>query len=194
LRTLQSFLLVGVVCAATAAILPGCGSTPASTSSEAGAPGAAGATSHAGAGGATGTAGAAAGGAPALVGDAARGKIAYNAPVVGAPTGTPGAVCYSCHGVMGEGMLGPNITFATGTALGSGIGGWTEQQFHDAVRKAVWKDGTPLCMFMVAVPATGVGSASDQDIADIYAYLMSVPPVTTPLQGSYCATGSPTGK
>jgi cytochrome c553 len=143
--------------------------------------------------GATGIAGAGIAGAPALVGDAARGKIAYNAPIAGSPASAPGGACYTCHGVAGEGMYGPNITFATGTTLGSGIGGWTEQQFHDAVRNAVYKDGTPLCVLMVKVPATGAGSASDQDIADIYAYLMSVPPFT-PQQGDYCPTGSATGK
>jgi hypothetical protein len=91
-------------------------------------------------------------------------------------------------------MHGPNITFATGAVLGSGIGGWTEQQFHGALRDGVWRDGTPLCLLMAKVPANGAASVSDQDIADIYAYLMSVPPVTSPQQGDYCPSGSATGR
>jgi len=129
-----------------------------------------------------------------LVGDATRGKVAYNAPAFGSQISAPGGACYTCHGATGQGEHGPNLTFATGTAFGSGIGGWTGQQFHDAVRNAVYQDGTPLCALMARVPATGAASASDQDIADIYAYLMSVPPVTTPRQGDYCPTGSATGK
>jgi cytochrome c553 len=127
------------------------------------------------------------------VGDITRGKAAYNAPAAGSAPTAPGGACYTCHGSAGQGEHGPNITAATGTALGGGIGGWTEQQFHDAVRLAVYKDGTPLCALMVKVPATGAASASDQDIADMYAYLMSLN-APTPLQGDYCPTGSATGK
>jgi len=117
-----------------------------------------------------------------------------NAPFIGGPPTARGGACYTCHGIAGEGLHGPNITFATGASFGTGIGGWTEQQFHGAVRDGVWKDGTPLCLLMAKVPATGPASASDQDIADIYAYLMSVPPVMRQQPGDYCPLGSPTGK
>jgi cytochrome c553 len=123
-----------------------------------------------------------------LVGDITRGKAAYNSPPVGAPAASPGGACYSCHGVAGEGAGGPNITGATGTALGSGIGGWTEQQFHDAVRLAKNRNGARLCALMAAFSATGAASVSDQDIADLYAYLMSLN-VATVQPGTYCPNG-----
>jgi hypothetical protein len=170
---------------AAAAALPGCGSSDSGgTGAAAGAPGAAGAA------GGPGAAGAAAAGAPGLLpGDVTRGMTAYNAPAAGAALTAPGGACYTCHGSAGQGEHGPNITFAMGTTLGGGIGTWTFQQFHDAVRLGKNKDGSALCALMAPVPATGPASASEQDITDIYAYLKSVPPSTTALQGDYCPTG-----
>jgi hypothetical protein len=191
LRTLQSFLLVGVVCAATAALLPGCGSTDSGTSG-----GGAGAATT-GAAGSTGTAGAATGaaGAPAaLVGDATRGAAAFVSKS-----------CNTCHGdnssvppqpIAGAGSTsqGPNITGTKFAGLGGGIGAWTESQFHDAVRLQKNIDGKQLCALMLPFPAVpdpavpGSVGVSDQDIADLYVFLEKQM-ATMALQGGYCPTG-----
>jgi hypothetical protein len=194
LRTLQSFLLVSVVCAATAAILPACGSSDSGTTggTAGAATGAAGATGTAGAAAGTGTAGAGAGTAGAsgtLVGDATRGAALYTSKT-----------CNSCHGdnstvppqpILGAGSLAPNITGSKFAGLGGGIGNWTEAQFHDAVRLAKNIDGTQLCILMQPFPATagttpGSVGVSDQDIADLYVFL-EAQMATMALQGSYCA-------
>jgi cytochrome c553 len=184
LRTLQSFLLVGVVCTA-AALLPGCSSSDPATTGGAGAPGAGGATGGAGAGTAgAGTAGGGAAGSAPLVGDATRGKAAMTSKS-----------CNSCHGEDGSGMAaaGPNITGSKLPGLGGGIGNWTEAQFHDAVRLAKNIDGKQLCLLMAPFPAMPTGmpgsiGVSDQDIADLYVYL-EAQMATMALQGGYCPTG-----
>lgn len=187
MRTLQSFLLVSVVCAATAALLPGCGTSDAGTTS--GAAGAA--TGGAGAPGAAGAPTGAAGAPATLVGDATRGQALYVSKT-----------CNSCHGdsttvppaaIPGAGSLGPNITGSKLPGLGGGIGTWTEAQFHDAVRLAKNINGTQLCFEMIAFPAAANGTpgslgVSDQDIADLYVYL-EAQMATVALQGSYCPTG-----
>jgi mono/diheme cytochrome c family protein len=157
LRTLQSFLLVGVVCAAAAA-LPGCGSSGSGGPSAAGgAPGAAGAAGA----GTAGAAGAAAGAASSIPtfgpGNATNGATLYNDLTV---------ACNSCHGTMGEGGIGPNITFST-TA---GIGTWTEAQFYTIVRFAKARSGMTVCTTMAPFP---VAKLSDAGINDIWAYLMT---------------------
>lgn len=106
-----------------------------------------------------------------LTGDATKGAVAY------AKTPTS---CNSCHGNNGEGSLGPNISNST-TA---GIGGWTQAQFHDAVRNGKAKNGMQLCMFMAPVTAKDM---SDQEIADIWAFLKTKTS-DAPMAGSYCGT------
>jgi hypothetical protein len=191
LRTLQSLLLVSVVCAATAAILPGCGtSDPGTTGGTAGA-------ATTGTAGSTGTAGAATGGAgapAALVGDKTRGAAAFVSKS-----------CNTCHGdtsstppqpIAGAGVpsQGPNITGSKFAGLGGGIGAWTEPQFHDAVRLGKNIDGKQLCALMLPFPAVpdpavpGSVGVSDQDIADLYVFL-EAQMATMALQGAYCPTG-----
>lgn len=86
--------------------------------------------------------------------------------------------CNTCHADKGAGAMGPNIS----GSKTSGIGNWTEPQFHEAVRNAKNRKGASLCALMLAFPANLV---SDQDIADIYAYLIANP-VETAMAGSYC--------
>ena len=165
MKALSRFALVCTLGAALAALTSACGSSddPAPT-------GAAGAAA-AGAPATAGAAGSASAGAPAaLVGDATKGATLYANTILS---------CNSCHGANGQGELGPNITLST-TA---GIGSWTYAQFHDAVRLAKDKDGTKLCAQMVAFEEK---YASEQDIADIYAFLKSKPAVDTVQRGTYC--------
>lgn len=100
------------------------------------------------------------------------------------PDATKGAkhyadLCASCHGPDAAGNQGPNITMS----VTNGIGSWTAQQFHDAVRLGKDKDGTALCSFMTIFLPSDV---DDQGITDIYAYLNTKPKVEVPNKGSYC--------
>ena len=106
-----------------------------------------------------------------LVGNATNGKVVY--------TDAKNGACDSCHGPTAAGMLGPNITLS----VANGIGSWTQQQFHDAVRLGKNKDGTMLCAQMLPFEEKYV---SEQGIADLYAYLKSLPVVDVHQQGTYC--------
>ena len=64
--------------------------------------------------------------------------------------------CVSCHSADAAGKEGPNITMS----MTAGIGSWTYQQFHDAVRLGKDKDGTQLCPFMTPFPETSTISRS----------------------------------
>ena len=161
MRTLQRFTTVCFIGAAFAALISACGSsdaTPPTGGAGAGTAGAqtagaAGAVAAAGAG----TAGAGTAGGSGLTGNAANGMTLYSATTVG---------CSACHGTMGEGLLGPNIT-GSKTA---GIGNWTQTQFHDAVRSGKDKSGAQLYFLM---PPLDAATISDQGIADVYAFLMT---------------------
>lgn len=106
----------------------------------------------------------------------ARGKYLYTA-----------AGCGSCHGGNGHdsaptGGLGletpfgvfrvPNITPDPAT----GIGTWRLADFHRAMRDGVGPDGRYL---YPAFPYPSFTRMSDSDIADLYAYLMSLPAMAT---------------
>jgi len=67
-------------------------------------------------------------------------------------------------------FYGPNITPDKTT----GIGNWTEDQFKRALRQGINEHGA--YMFPV-FPFTSFTDITDQDASDLYAYLMSVPPV-----------------
>ncbi len=85
---------------------------------------------------------------------------AGGAPLAGGrPLATPFGVIFS-----------PNITPDRTT----GIGGWSEAQFHRALREGIGRDGQYLFPVFPYPAFTGM---SDQDIGDVYAYLMSRPPV-----------------
>jgi Cytochrome c len=178
LRTLQRFATVCFIGAAAAALITACSSTDAAPPPTGGAgaaqavAGAAGA--HAAGAGNTAGAGGSSAGAPAtLIGDPTRGATAFK---------MTSAACDSCHGTMGEGSSGPNISGST-TA---GIGMWSQTQFHDAVRLGKNRTGGMLCNLMA--PAT-VANVSDQAIADIFAWLQSIKGQDTKVIGAFCAAG-----
>lgn len=88
-------------------------------------------------------------------------KKAGGAPLAGGPAlVTPFGTFY-----------GPNITPDPST----GIGNWTEAQFKRALRQGINAHGDD--MFPV-FPFTSFTNMTDADAGDLYAYLMSVPPVT----------------
>lgn len=87
--------------------------------------------------------------------------------------------CASCHGADAAGSEGPNLTFSTN----AGIGTWTYQQFHDAVRLTKAPDGSLLCVFMSRFAERDV---SEQSLQDIYTFLRSRPIVDKVNRGRYC--------
>lgn len=116
--------------------------------------------------------------APAWAADEAavkRGELLFNA-----------ADCTACHtDVKGGGkplaggrpldtpfgrFYGPNIT----PDKENGIGGWSEAQFRRALREGLDDDGDYL---FPVFPYTSFTGMTDQDIADLYAYLQTRPPV-----------------
>ena len=91
--------------------------------------------------------------------------------------------CGGCHGEPSPaGGLGldtpfgrfnvPNIT----PDKTHGIGGWSEADFRTALRKGIGPDGSYL---FPVFPFTSFTAMSDADIADLYAYVMSLPPAPT---------------
>jgi mono/diheme cytochrome c family protein len=98
-----------------------------------------------------------------------------------------GADCVSCHtDVKHDGkplaggralatpfgtFYGPNITPDPAT----GIGKWTEADFHRALRFGIAPGAEQLFPVFPFASFTGM---TDQDISDLYAYLMAQPPVT----------------
>jgi cytochrome c553 len=107
-------------------------------------------------------------GASAIVGDATRGEAVYQQ-----------VACYSCHGQNAAGNGGPNIT----PSKTAGIGAWTYQQFHDAVRFGKAPNGSTLCAFMVPFFESDL---SERSIQDVYAFLNTKPAVDVVNKGTYC--------
>lgn len=70
-------------------------------------------------------------------------------------------------------FYGPNITPDRAT----GIGTWSEADFHRALRDGIGKNGQYL---YPVFPFTSFTGMTDRDIADLYAYLMSRKPVNRP--------------
>jgi cytochrome c553 len=87
--------------------------------------------------------------------------------------------CASCHAESAAGAQGPNIT----NSVTAGIGSWTYQQFHDAVRLGNDKDGTKLCLLMSTFDTTMISEAGMQDL---HAYIKSKPVSDVKNTGSYC--------
>ncbi|MCH8466074.1 MAG: cytochrome c [Roseinatronobacter sp.] len=118
----------------------------------------------------------------ALQGDASRGAAIYLA-----------AGCGSCHIgpardsdplVLSGGrefasdfgtFLAPNIS----TDPVHGIGGWTQAQFINAVMRGISPDGAH---YYPAFPYTSYIRAETQDIADLFAYMQTLPADATPSQ------------
>ena len=154
-----------MISAAIAALLPAC-----SSSDDPSPGGTAGAAPTAGAGsvaGAANTAGASSTG----MGDATKGKAVY---------GT--AVCASCHLEDGKGREGPNIT----PSMTAGIGSWTYQNFHDAMRTGMTKDGKTLCFLM---PTFAEKDISESSMQDLWAYVKSFPISDVVQKGTYVTMG-----
>ena len=70
-------------------------------------------------------------------------------------------------------FFGPNITPDRMT----GIGGWSEAQFHDALRSGIDEHGRYL---YPVFPFTSFTHLTDADISDLHAYLMAQKPVAQP--------------
>lgn len=111
----------------------------------------------------------------ALVGDATRGEAVFLA-----------GGCASCH--VAEGAA-DKLTLTGGMELPSpfgtfvvpnispdpdhGIGGWTPDQFADAVLRGVSPEGTH---YFPAFPYTSYIHMDPQDVIDLFAYMMTLPP------------------
>jgi len=94
--------------------------------------------------------------------------------------------CESCHTDNTNKQLGPAGGVALETPFGTfitpnitpdsetGIGGWSDQQFLDAMRKGVSPDGEH---YFPSFPYTSYTKMTDQDLLDLKAYLYSLKPV-----------------
>src|SRR5262249_42893864 len=92
--------------------------------------------------------------------------------------------CVSCHTRPGGQPFAGGVPFETpfGTVYStnitqdraSGIGQWTSADLKRAMQEGVNRDGDSL---IPAFPYTSFTKVSDADIADIYAFLRTVPPV-----------------
>ncbi len=109
----------------------------------------------------------------------ARGKYLFDA-----------ADCSGCHAGKGSstapsGGLGLDTPFGTFRSANItpdpryGIGNWSEAEFRRALREGVGKHGEYL---FPVFPYTSFTRITDSDAADLYAYLMTLPPVAAPNQ------------
>lgn len=98
------------------------------------------------------------------------------------------ADCIGCHAGNGKsalpsGGLGLDTPFGTFRAPNitpdrqHGIGTWSELDFRRALREGIGKQGQYL---YPAFPYPSFTQLSDSDLADLYAYLMTLPPVPAP--------------
>jgi mono/diheme cytochrome c family protein len=96
--------------------------------------------------------------------------------------------CSGCHAGNGtsadpSGGLGLDTPFGTFRAPNItpdkryGIGSWSQAEFQRALREGVGKHGEYL---FPVFPYTSFTRLTDKDAADIYAYLMTLPPVPAP--------------
>jgi len=113
----------------------------------------------------------------AAAADLANGKYLYTA-----------ADCIGCHAGQGSsalpsGGLGLDTPFGTFRAPNitpdkqHGIGHWSELDFRRALREGIGKEGQYL---YPAFPYPSFSRLSDRDLGDLYAYLMTLPPVAAP--------------
>jgi len=97
------------------------------------------------------------------------------------------ANCQTCHTQTSDAAFAGGMAFTTdfGTIYSTnitpdpetGIGGWSKDDFEQALRAGVRPNGEHL---YPAFPYTAFTGMSDDDVAALYAYLMSVPPVNAP--------------
>ena len=86
-------------------------------------------------------------------GDAAKGKAVFAS-----------ASCAGCHGQNAEGGIGPNLHVANGPKS------WTLDQFHTALRTGQ----SPVGMLKAPMPQFAPTQVSDDDVANIYAYIKTL--------------------
>lgn len=118
-----------------------------------------------------------------ISGDAARGQRVFHA--------TGCASCHAAEGARGEAKLvlsgGRRFASPFGTFLAPnispdpdhGIGGWTLGQLSRAIQHGVGPGGEHL---YPALPYTSYIRIEPQDVADLYAFLRTLPPDATPSQ------------
>ena len=92
--------------------------------------------------------------------------------------------CISCHTQPGAKPFSGGVAFDTpfGTVFSTnltpdrdtGLGAWSEADFRRAMHEGVGRDGSSL---IPAFPYTSFTKVSDADIADLYAYLRTIPAV-----------------
>jgi mono/diheme cytochrome c family protein len=99
------------------------------------------------------------------------------------------AGCHAAAGATGEARLvlagGQRFSTAFGTFVApnisphpeAGIGAWSLEDFGDAMQRGVAPDGSH---YYPAFPYTAYRRATAQDIADLWAFLRSLPPDATP--------------
>lgn len=118
-----------------------------------------------------------------LTGDAARGREVFHA--------TGCASCHAAEGARGEAKLvlsgGRRFASPFGTFMApnispdpvQGIGDWTLGQFAHAIQQGVGREGEHL---YPALPYTSYIRMAPQDVADLYAFMQTLPPDATPSQ------------
>lgn len=98
--------------------------------------------------------------------------------------------CAACHtATSGDFAGGVPLSTPFGTLLGSnitpdvqtGIGLWTKEQFRQAVKHGVARDGS---LLYPAMPYTDYVNMTDEDVDLIWAYLQTVQPVHNPVQSN----------
>jgi mono/diheme cytochrome c family protein len=92
--------------------------------------------------------------------------------------------CAACHTVPGKPLYAGGYALQTPFGVikasnitqdvATGIGGWSQDQFDKAVRHGIGRDG----YLYPAMPYTAYSKMSDQDIADLWAYMKTVPAVS----------------
>lgn len=76
------------------------------------------------------------------------------------------ANCASCHGSKAAGGQGPNIT----GSMSAGIGGWSFDDFSNAVRNGIDDENEMLCDTMPHFPASQI---SDAQLTKIHDFLLT---------------------
>lgn len=103
--------------------------------------------------------------------------------------------CHDCHGADFSGSAKgiekyptrntPNLTPDKDT----GVGGWTDTQLKTAIRTGIDDEGAELCWVMPRFK-----DLSDSDVANVIAYLRSLPPVAKEIPDSECPKATDAGK
>jgi mono/diheme cytochrome c family protein len=95
-------------------------------------------------------------------------------PTPALPAG-PWMIVGAATGTAWSGPWGTSFTANLTPDAETGLGKWTEQNFIDTIRKARHMGtGRPL---LPPMPAAVVANFSDEDLASIFAYLQSLPPI-----------------